>query len=124
MATINQLCNENIRKKKIKLNRTPALFKNPQVKGLCIKVFIQKPKKPNSAKRKVTKLKLSNTKKIHAYIPGEGHNLRQYSAVLIRGGRVPDLPGIKYKCIRGKYDLQGVKNRKTSRSMYGQKIKK
>jgi small subunit ribosomal protein S12 len=79
------------------------------------------PKKPNSAMRKVSKVKLSTKKIIEAYIPGEGHNLRQYSVVLIRGGRVPDLPGVKYKIIRGKYDFQAVKNRRTARSKYGVK---
>lgn len=123
MATINQLTKNLIRQKKIKYDKTPALESNPQVKGVCLKVFTKTPKKPNSALRKVIKLKLSNNRKIEAYVPGEGHNLRQYSVVLIRGGRVPDLPGIKYKSIRGKYDFQGVKSRKQSRSKYGTKRK-
>ena len=121
MTTINQLCKKNTRKKKIKNIKTPALKSNPQLKGVCIKVFIRTPKKPNSALRKVAKLKLSNGIKVESYIPGEGHNLQEYSVVLMRGGRVPDLPGCKYHLIRGKYDFQGVKNRKTSRSSYGTK---
>jgi small subunit ribosomal protein S12 len=121
MVTINQLCKNEIRKTKTKKTKTPALLKNPQIKGICTKVFMRTPKKPNSAMRKVAKVKLSTKKIVEAYIPGEGHNLRQYSVVLIRGGRVPDLPGVKYKIIRGKYDLQPVKNRKTSRSKYGVK---
>jgi len=94
------------------------------VKGTCLKVFTRTPKKPNSALRKVAKVKLSNKKVVECYIPGEGHNLRIYSNVLIRGGRTQDLPGVKYKCIRGKFDFSGLKNRKTARSKYGsQKIK-
>lgn len=120
MTTINQLCNQ-LRKKKIKRVKTPALTKSPQKKGVCIKVFTRSPKKPNSAVRKVAKVKLSNDKKVEVYIPGEGHNVRQYSVVMIRGGRVPDLPGVKYKIIRGKFDVQGVKNRKKARSKYGTK---
>jgi small subunit ribosomal protein S12 len=121
MLTINQLCLKNFRKKKTFKKKTPALEGNPQCKGVCLKVFVRTPKKPNSALRKVAKLKLSNGRKVEAYIPGEGHNLQEYSVVLIRGGRTPDLPGVKYKLIRGKYDFQGVKNRKTSRSSYGTK---
>lgn len=124
MATINQLSKAFVREKKLKYSKTPALEKNPQVKGVCLKVFTKTPKKPNSALRKVVKLKLSNKRKVEAYVPGEGHNLRQYSVVLIRGGRVPDLPGIKYKTIRGKFDFQGVKNRKQARSKYGAKKSK
>lgn len=123
MPTINQLSKRIARQKKFKHCKTPALNRNPQIKGVCLKVFTKTPKKPNSALRKVVKLKLSNKKKIEAYVPGEGHNLRQYSVVLIRGGRVPDLPGIKYKTIRGKYDFQGVKGRKQGRSKYGSKKK-
>lgn len=121
MVTINQLSKNDIRQKKIKKTKTPALLKNPQVKGVCTKVFTRTPKKPNSAIRKVTKVKLSTKKIVEAYIPGEGHNLRQYSVILIRGGRVPDLPGVKYKSIRGKYDFLAVNNRKTARSKYGAK---
>ncbi len=121
MLTLNQLSLRNFRKKKIKKSKTPALKKNPQLKGICIKVFVRTPKKPNSALRKLSKLKLSNNLKVEAYIPGEGHNLQEYSLVLMRGGRVPDLPGVKYHLIRGKYDFQGVKNRKKARSKYGVK---
>ena len=125
MVTIHQLCkHDSTRKKKKKINKTPALFKNPHVKGSCIKIFTRTPKKPNSALRKVAKVKLSNKKVVECYIPGEGHNLRNYAHVLIRGGRTQDLPGVKYKCIRGKYDFFGLKNRKTARSKYGsQKIR-
>jgi len=121
MTTINQLCKKNQRKKKYFKSKTPALKKNPQQKGICLKVFTRTPKKPNSALRKVAKLKLSNKKKIEAYIPGENHNLQEYSVVLIRGGRVSDLPGCKYHTIRGKYDFHGVKHRKKARSKYGAK---
>lgn len=120
MPTINQLCKKKRLSKK-KINKTPALDMCPQKKGVCIKIFIRTPKKPNSALRKLARLRLTNNKKINAYIPGEGHNLQEYSTVLIRGGRVPDLPGIKYHIIRGKLDLTGLKNRKTSRSKYGTK---
>ena len=121
MATINQLCLKKQRKKKLFKTKTPALFSNPQKKGVCVKVFTRTPKKPNSALRKIARLKLSNGKRIEAYIPGEGHNIQEYSVVLIKGGRVPDLPGCKYHLIRGKYDLQGVKNRQQARSKYGAK---
>lgn len=121
MITFNQLGTNKGRKYKIKLNKVPALLKNPQVKGVCAKVFTRKPKKPNSSIKKVAKVKLSNKKVVESYIPGEGHNLRQFSSVLIRGGRVQDLPGVKYRCVRGKYDFIGVPNRKTSRSLYGVK---
>ncbi len=124
MATINQLCLKKQRKKKVFKTKTPALLNNPQKKGVCVKVFTRTPKKPNSALRKVAMLKLSNGKKIEAYIPGEGHNIQEYSVVLMKGGRVPDLPGCKYHLIRGKYDLQGVKNRQQARSKYGAKAAK
>lgn len=120
MPTINQLC-QNKRKPKKKLNKTPGLKKCPQKKGICIKMILRTPKKPNSALRKLVQLKLTNNKKIFAYIPGEGHNLQTYSTVLVRGGRVKDLPGIKYHLIRGKLDFSGLKGRKTSRSKYGTK---
>jgi small subunit ribosomal protein S12 len=119
-TTINQLC-KKIRKKKKVLNRAPALEGCPQKKGVCLKVFTRTPKKPNSALRKVARLRISTKKKISAYIPGEGHTLQEYSTVLMRGGRVKDLPGIKYHLIRGKFDFLGLKNRKTSRSKYGTK---
>ena len=120
MPTYNQLY-KNKRKKKKKLNKTPALEGCPQKKGICTKLVIRAPKKPNSALRKLAKLRLSNSRRIYAYIPGEGHNLQEYSTVLIRGGRVKDLPGVKYHLIRRKLDLLGLKNRKTSRSKYGTK---
>ncbi len=120
MPTINQLCH-NIRKLKKSVNRVPALEGAPQKKGVCLKVFIRTPKKPNSAQRKVARLRISTKKKISAYIPGEGHTLQEYSTVLMRGGRVKDLPGIKYHLIRGKYDFLGLKNRRQARSKYGTK---
>lgn len=123
MATITQLCQNYCRKKKIHKEKTKALKKCPQKRGVCIKVFTRTPKKPNSALRKVAKIRLSYGKKVEAYIPGEGHNLQDYSVVLMRGGRVKDLPGVKYHLVRGKYDFQGVKNRKTARSLYGTKQK-
>jgi len=123
MPTINQLCN-NIRKPKKSFNRVPALEGSPQKKGVCLKVFTRTPKKPNSALRKVARLRLSTKKKVTAYIPGEGHTLQQYSTVLMRGGRVKDLPGIKYHLIRGIYDFLGLKNRRQARSKYGTKLPK
>lgn len=124
MTTHNQLCKQG-RKKKRKLNKTPALDRCPQKRGICSKLVIRTPKKPNSALRKIVKLRLSNNKLVYAYIPGEGHNLQEYSIVIIRGGRVKDLPGIKYHLVRGKLDFSGVSSRKTSRSKYGtKKIKK
>lgn len=120
MPTINQLC-KNIRKPKKNLNSSPALERSPQKKGVCIKVFTRTPKKPNSALRKVVRLRLSTKKRTTAYIPGEGHTLQEYSSVLMRGGRVKDLPGVKYHLIRGKYDFLGLKNRKQARSKYGTK---
>lgn len=124
MATLNQLCKKG-REKKRKLNKTPALQKCPQKKGICTKFVLRTPKKPNSALRKIVKLRLSNKKLVYGYIPGEGHNLQEYSTVIIRGGRVKDLPGIKYHLVRGKLDFFGLQKRKTSRSKYGTKnIKK
>ena len=120
MPTINQLCKKK-RPVKKQSNNVPALSKCPQKKGVCTKIFLRTPKKPNSALRKLAQLKLTNGKRISAYIPGEGHNLQEYSSVLIRGGRVKDLPGIKYTILRGKLDFAGLKNRKTSRSKYGTK---
>ena len=120
MATINQL-HKASRKKKVHKNKTPGLGGNPQKKGVCVKVFTRSPKKPNSAVRKVVKFKLNSGLKFEAYIPGEGHTLQAHSVCLIRGGRVPDLPGVKYHLIRGKYDFAGLKNRKTSCSQYGTK---
>jgi small subunit ribosomal protein S12 len=124
MTTYNQLC-KSPRVAKIKLVTVPALEQCPQKKGICIKLVLRTPKKPNSALRKLAKLKLTNNKRVYAYIPGEGHNLQVYSTVLMRGGKVKDLPGIKYHLIRNKFDLNGLNNRKTSRSKYGtKKIKK
>jgi small subunit ribosomal protein S12 len=120
MPTINQLY-KFARKKKKKKSKTPALNFCPQKKGVCLKVFTRTPKKPNSAVRKLVRLRLSNNVKVMAYIPGEGHNLQEYSTVIIRGGRVKDLPGIKYHLIRGKFDFSGLKFRKTARSKYGTK---
>ena len=124
MATINQLRRKK-RENKKKSKKTPALNKCPQKKGICMKLTTRSPRKPNSANRKIVKVNiLSSKKKVYAYIPGEkGHSLQKYSAVLLRGGRVKDLPGIKYHLIRGKLDFSGLKNRKTSRSKYGTKKK-
>jgi len=122
MATINQtLWLTRISKKK--KNKVAALQQNPQKKGICLKVFTMTPKKPNSALRKVVRIKLTNNLRITAHVPGEGHNLQEYSIVLIRGGRARDLPSVRYKVIRGKYDLESVRNRKTRRSKYGIKKK-
>jgi small subunit ribosomal protein S12 len=120
MPTINQLCNKT-RKPRKTLVKSPALERSPQKKGVCLKVFTRTPKKPNSALRKVARLRLTTKKRITAYIPGEGHTLQEYSTVLMRGGRVKDLPGVKYHLVRGKYDFLGLKNRKQSRSKYGTK---
>lgn len=125
MPTINQLFkSKTSRVKKIKVTKKPALMQNPQRKGVCLKVYTRPPKKPNSALRKLAKIRLTNSLDIIAYIPGEGHNLQEHSMVLVRGGRVKDLPGVKYRVIRGKLDLQGVLKRKTSRSKYGTKKNK
>jgi len=123
MPTINQLCKNKCRQKKLFRTKTPAFNRSPQKKGVCIKIFTKTPKKPNSALRKVAKVKLTTGTKLEAYIPGEGHSLQEYSVVLLRGGRVPDLPGVKYHLIRGKYDFKGIKSRKSSRSLYGTKKK-
>ena len=101
--------------------RTPALQNSPQKKGVCLRVYTKAPKKPNSAVRKLAKVRLSNGFEVIAYIPGEGHNIQEHSVVLLRGGRTKDLPGVKYKVIRGVYDTQGVKGRKQARSKYGTK---
>ena len=123
MSTINQLIRVPRRSTK---NRTKsnALQKCPQRKGVCIKVYVTSPKKPNSAKRKVAKVRLTNNIQIITYIPGEGHNLQEHSMVLLRGGAVKDLPGIKYHLVRGKYDLGSILSRTQSRSKYGTKKKK
>lgn len=120
MPTINQLCRKK-RKTKKKRRKAPALSMSPQKKGICTKIFLRTPKKPNSALRKLARLKLTNGKSVVGYIPGEGHNLQAYSTVLLRGGRVKDLPGVKYTLVRGKLDFKGVNKRKTSRSKYGSK---
>lgn len=120
MPTINQLVRKP-RKDKVVKNKVPAMKGCPQVKGVCLKVYTTTPKKPNSALRKVARVKLSNGMEVTAYIPGEGHNLQEHSVVAIRGGRVKDLPGVRYHIIRGFLDTQGVKNRKQARSRYGVK---
>jgi len=118
MPTINQLTITNKNKKKTRLKKTPALLGNPQKKGTCVRVFKMNPRKPNSAERKVARLRLYSTNKmVTAFIPGEGHNLQKYGEVLIRGGRTKDLPGLKYKIIRGKFDIVSVKRIK-KRSKY------
>lgn len=124
MPTIQQLIRSN-RKKSINLTKTPALKSCPQRKGICIKVSTVTPKKPNSASRKIARIKLTSGFEVTAYIPGEGHSLQEHSIVLIRGGRVKDLPGVRYKVIRGPLDAAPVKNRANGRSKYGvRKIKK
>ena len=123
MPTYSQLC-RNKRKQKKKLNKTPALEGCPQKKGICTKLVLRAPKKPNSALRKVAKVRLTNKVEVIAYIPGEGHNLQEHSIVLIRGGRVKDLPGVRYHIVRGSLDTAGVKDRKKSRSKYGTKKEK
>ncbi len=120
MSTINQLVRKS-RVRKIFKNNVPALAGCPQKRGVCIKVYTTTPKKPNSALRKVCRVRLTNNLEVTAYIPGEGHNLQEHSVVLIRGGRVKDLPGVRYHVIRGTLDCSGVKGRKTSRSKYGVK---
>jgi small subunit ribosomal protein S12 len=121
MVTITQLVRRQRRKKKSRKVKSTALMQCPQKRAICIKVMEKKPKKPNSAKRKVVKAKLSTGRLLNIYIPGEGHNLQPHSVILIRGGRANDLPGIKYKVIRGKYDSDPVKNRVRSPSKYGVK---
>jgi len=125
MPTSNQLVNQpQIRAKKSSICKTPGLQRCPQRRGVCIRVYTRKPKKPNSAIRKVAKIRLTNLHEIIAYIPGEGHTLQEHSVVLVRGGRVKDLPGVKYKVIRGVLDLQGIPTRRQGRSKYGTKIPK
>ncbi|GBC88184.1 MAG: 30S ribosomal protein S12 [Hydrogenobacter thermophilus] len=120
MPTINQLVRQG-REQKRKKSKSPALQGNPQKRGVCVRVYTVTPKKPNSALRKVTRVRLSNGIEVTAYIPGEGHNLQEHSIVLVRGGRVKDLPGVRYKVIRGTLDTAGVANRRQSRSKYGAK---
>ena len=120
MPTINQLVNKG-RKRILQKNASPALQRNPQKRGVCVRVYTTTPKKPNSALRKVARVRLTNGMEAAAYIPGEGHNLQEHSIVLIEGGRVKDLPGVRYHIIRGTLDTAGVSERKTSRSRYGAK---
>ena len=120
MPTINQLLRKKRVKPKIR-DKVPALEKSPQKRGVCIKVYTTTPKKPNSALRKVARVRLSNGHEVTSYIPGEGHNLQEHSVVLIRGGRVKDLPGVRYHILRGNLDTQGVTTRKQQRSKYGAK---
>ena len=118
MPTINQL----LRKKRVKVktrDKVPALEKSPQKRGVCVKVYTTTPKKPNSALRKVARVRLTNGMEVTAYIPGEGHNLQEHSVVLIKGGRVPDLPGVRYHIVRGSLDTEGVQGRTQGRSKYG-----
>ncbi|MAI77133.1 MAG: 30S ribosomal protein S12 [Pelagibacteraceae bacterium TMED65] len=120
MPTINQLI-RSPRSKQLKRNKVPALESCPQKRGVCTRVYTTTPKKPNSALRKVARVKLTNGFEVTSYIPGEGHNLQEHSVVLIRGGRVKDLPGVRYHVLRGILDTEGVKNRKQRRSKYGAK---
>lgn len=120
MPTIQQL----VRKGRVKLekkSKSAALDSCPQRRGVCVRVYTTTPKKPNSAMRKVARVRLTNQKEVNAYIPGEGHNLQEHSIVLVRGGRVKDLPGVRYHILRGNLDTQGVANRKKRRSLYGTK---
>lgn len=120
MPTINQLIRKP-RAPKLGRNKVPALEACPQKRGVCTRVFPTTPKKPNSALRKVARIRLTNGYEVTGYIPGEGHNLQEHSVVLIRGGRVKDLPGVRYHIVRGALDTQGVKDRRQSRSKYGAK---
>ena len=123
MPTISQLVRKGREQIKTK-TKSPALQDSPQKRGVCVRVFTQTPKKPNSALRKVARVRLSSGMEVTAYIPGEGHNLQEHSIVLVRGGRVKDLPGVRYKIIRGTLDTSGVKDRKQARSRYGAKKEK
>jgi small subunit ribosomal protein S12 len=120
MPTINQLVRKG-RRQKVKKITTPALRGCPQKRGVCTRVFTQTPKKPNSALRKVARVRLTNGMEVTSYIPGEGHNLQEHSVVLIRGGRVKDLPGVRYHIVRGTLDSIGVQDRRKGRSRYGAK---
>ena len=120
MPTINQLIKKS-RVKPLARNKVPALEKQPLKRGVCVKVYTTTPKKPNSALRKVARVKLTNGQEVTAYIPGERHNLQEHSVVLIRGGRVKDLPGVRYHIIRGTLDTQGLEKRRQRRSKYGAK---
>lgn len=120
MPTINQLVRKG-RRKIIDKTASPALQSCPQKRGVCVRVYTTTPKKPNSARRKVARVRLTNGIEVTTYIPGEGHNLQEHSVVLIRGGRVKDLPGVRYHIVRGSHDTQGVDKRRQSRSKYGAK---
>jgi small subunit ribosomal protein S12 len=120
MPTINQLIREG-REKVWRKTTAPALAGSPQKRGVCVRVYTTTPKKPNSALRKVARVRLTNGMEISAYIPGEGHNLQEHSVVLVRGGRVKDLPGVRYHIVRGTLDTAGVEKRRKSRSKYGAK---
>jgi len=120
MPTINQLVRRP-RKDKVVKTKAPALTGCPQKRGVCVRVYTTTPKKPNSALRKVARVRLNNGFEVIAYIPGEGHNLQEHSVVALRGGKVPDLPGVRYHIIRGVLDTQGIKDRKVRRSKYGTK---
>jgi small subunit ribosomal protein S12 len=120
MPTINQLI-RNARRAPTTRNKVPALVQSPQKRGVCTRVYTTTPKKPNSALRKVARVRLTNGFEVTSYIPGEGHNLQEHSVVMIRGGRVKDLPGVRYHIIRGTLDTQGVANRRQRRSKYGAK---
>jgi len=137
MPTINQLIKKNGRQKQVRKSKSPAMqfsfntLKNknvkiscPQKRGVCTRVTTMTPKKPNSALRKVARVRLTNGTEVNAYIPGEGHNLQEHSVVLIRGGKVKDLPGVRYHIVRGNLDTQGVQERKQGRSKYGAKKSK
>lgn len=122
MSTLNQLIKKKGKRiQKYRSSKVPALERCPQKKGSCIRLVTRNPKKPNSATRKLAYVRLSTNKKIYAYIPGIGHNLQDHSVVLVRGGRVKDLPGIRYKLVRGVYDFSGLEARKNARSKYGTK---
>ena len=123
MPTIQQLVRKG-RSSKVGKSKTPALKGSPQRRGVCTRVFTTTPKKPNAALRKVARVRLSSGIEVTAYIPGEGHNLQEHSIVLVRGGRVRDLPGVRYRIVRGALDTQGVKNRQQARSRYGAKKEK
>ena len=120
MPTINQLLRKR-RRRPAARDKVPALEKSPQKRGVCVKVYTTTPKKPNSALRKVARVKLTNGFEVTSYIGGEGHNLQEHSVVLLRGGRVKDLPGVRYHIVRGSLDTQGVENRKQGRYKYGSK---
>ena len=122
MPTVNQLVRKGRTAQKSK-TKTPALAGAPQRRGVCTRVFTHTPKKPNSALRKVARVRLTNGMEVTSYIPGEGHNLQEHSVVLVRGGRVKDLPGVRYKVVRGTLDAAGVSDRKKARSQYGVKAK-